>query len=33
MVDAAGLRTRCASVELDTGERVTLPLHLLDIIG
>jgi hypothetical protein len=32
-VDAAGLRTRCAAVELDTGERVSLPLHLLDIIG
>lgn len=32
-VDAAGLRTRCATIELDTGERVSLPLHLLDIIG
>lgn len=33
VVDAAGLRTRCAIIELDTGERVSLPLHLLDIIG
>jgi hypothetical protein len=32
-VDAAGLRTRCATLELDTGERVSLPLHLLDVIG
>lgn len=32
-VDAAGLRTRCAAVDLDTGERVTLPVHLLDIVG
>lgn len=32
-VDAAGLRTRYAVVELDTGERASLPLHLLDIIG
>ena len=32
-VDATGLRTRCAALELDTGERVSLPLHLLDIIG
>lgn len=32
-IDAAGLRTRGATVELDTGERVSLPMHLLDIIG
>lgn len=32
-VDATGLRTRCAVLELDTGERVSLPLHLLDITG
>jgi hypothetical protein len=32
-VDAAGLRTRYAAIELDTGERVNLPLHLLDIIS
>jgi hypothetical protein len=32
-VDASGLRTACAIVDLDTGERVPLPLHLLDIIG
>jgi hypothetical protein len=32
-VDAAGLHTRYATLELDTGERASLPLHLLDIIG
>lgn len=32
-IDAAGLRTRSAAIDLDTGERVNLPLHLLDIIG
>ena len=32
-VDAAGLRTRYAVIDLDTGERVSLPLHLLDIIS
>lgn len=32
-IDAAGLRTRCAIVEMETGERISLPLHLLDVIG
>ncbi|HET8907988.1 MAG TPA: hypothetical protein VFN11_13585 [Ktedonobacterales bacterium] len=32
-IDAAGLRTRCAIIDLENGERVSLPLHLLDVVG
>lgn len=32
-IDAAGLRTRCAIIEMETGERLSLPMYLLDVIG